>query len=298
VQLATLGPPQRTAAASQLAEAPAPQEEFSFQDVRSLGEAAPWTTVDFAANPLRAAQLGSQIALLWKRQDRLQMGTVDLTGGFVPLENVEVFQPEPPSGQGEDIRNYVLLGALMLSSMLALALRGRVPLRPIALPPGVAVADLFRRLLAGLIDLVPMSMLAGAFAGVPPMAWQEFVQRAKDQRLPDSMYYAGMGAVCLYAVYCAIMEYRFGWTLGKALMKIRVTDDQGRPASLAQVALRNVLKIIELLFVWPGFPILLLVPLLNRSRLRLGDLIARTVVVSGKPAAGPPGGGANEPPRE
>jgi uncharacterized RDD family membrane protein YckC len=272
-------------------------DQFTLQEVHALGEAANWGEVDFVANPLRAARLGGQIALLWKQQGGLEMGSVDLTGQLVPQGGVEVLQPEEPIGQGEDIRNYVILGALILSSLLALQMRGRVPLRPLALPPGVTVADPLRRMLAGLIDLVPLCMLAGAFAPVPPGTLQELLQRAKDNRLPNSMYIAGMGSICLYVAYCVFMEHRFGTTVGKAALKLRVTNDQGQPATLQQLALRNVLKIVELL--WPSIPVLLLMPLLNRSRQRLGDLFARTVVVSGKPLEeSPREGGEDDPPME
>ena len=88
-----------------------------------------------------------------------------------------------------------------------------------------------------------------------------------------------------------------GQTLGKKIVKMRVISGNGRSLSAYQVTVRNLMKEMEvfvpgtyllaapafswqgrlLVFVW--IMILLTVPLMNRRRQRLGDLIANTYVV-------------------
>ena len=65
----------------------------------------------------------------------------------------------------------------------------------------------------------------------------------------------------------------------------------------SEAALRNLTKIFEM-----SWPLMLLVPLINRRRLRLGDLIARTAVIEYDPSTypppppAPPGGEESPPP--
>lgn len=88
-----------------------------------------------------------------------------------------------------------------------------------------------------------------------------------------------------------------GQTLGKKIVKMRVISGDGRSLSPYQVTVRNLMKEMEvfvpgayllaapsfswqgrlLIFIW--IMILLAVPLLNRRRQRLGDIIANTYVV-------------------
>ena len=73
------------------------------------------------------------------------------------------------------------------------------------------------------------------------------------------------------------MERKFGRTVGKMIFKLSVITSLGRPAGLRQILLRNLVKVIEM-----SWAPLLLFPLLNRNRLRLGDLVARTAVIDAR----------------
>lgn len=77
--------------------------------------------------------------------------------------------------------------------------------------------------------------------------------------------------------YHALLEWRFGRTIGKALVKIRATNADGSPLSLQSSLVRNVLRLVDFL------PLLYLVGIVSltlsdRSK-RLGDRVADTVVV-------------------
>jgi uncharacterized RDD family membrane protein YckC len=261
----------------------AQSRRFVVQDVRLPGGADAWRGADFRTEPPRAARLGGQIALLWKQGDRLVMGAVDRDGELSPPEEIDVFQTQASTGLGANFRDYFIIGALVVSAALAVYLRRRLPLRPIRLPPGVRPAPPLRRLLAGMIDLAPMFVLAAAIFPPPPMTLQQAYEAAKQDAFPDRAYYGVLAALALHIIYCVFMEHRFGMTIGKALLRMRVTGDQAQRATLAQLAQRNVMKVVELLWDLGGMPVLLIWPLISPSRQRLGDLFARTLVVTGTP---------------
>lgn len=68
-----------------------------------------------------------------------------------------------------------------------------------------------------------------------------------------------------------------GQTPGKRLVKLRVLAADGRPATLSQVLVRNLVRLVDAL---PGvYAVGAFCMLLNRRAQRLGDLAAGTVVV-------------------
>jgi len=75
--------------------------------------------------------------------------------------------------------------------------------------------------------------------------------------------------------YFILQEKRSGTTIGKKLFGIRVTSLDGKPLTLGQAVLRDLMRYIDCILIFPG---LFSVLLSNRSR-RLGDLMAGTVVV-------------------
>lgn len=78
--------------------------------------------------------------------------------------------------------------------------------------------------------------------------------------------------------YGMLCEWRFsGQTLGKRLLRLRVVDEQGLPLRFPQLAMRNLLRVVDalpLLYLLGGI-CLVLSPRLQR----LGDLAAGTLVV-------------------
>lgn len=107
--------------------------------------------------------------------------------------------------------------------------------------------------------------------------------------------------------YFAFFELRWqGWTPGKKLIGIRVIDARGGPLEPSAILGRNLMRELELWLplrfllggraLWPDAPgwafvlavlwplVFLLLPLFNRDRLRVGDLVGGTwVVVQPKP---------------
>jgi uncharacterized RDD family membrane protein YckC len=82
-----------------------------------------------------------------------------------------------------------------------------------------------------------------------------------------------------FAYYFAT-EARWGRTLGKRLLGVRVARLDGTPADAGPVAIRTLLRIIDVLpFLYLiGFTVMLTA---GKGRQRLGDLAAGTAVVRG-----------------
>src|SRR6185503_8817620 len=78
--------------------------------------------------------------------------------------------------------------------------------------------------------------------------------------------------------YAILLEWRWrGQTVGKRLLRLRVIDAHGLQLRFAQIVLRNLIRLVDML------PLLYLVggltALLTRTGQRLGDLAANTVVI-------------------
>jgi uncharacterized RDD family membrane protein YckC len=77
----------------------------------------------------------------------------------------------------------------------------------------------------------------------------------------------------VYITYATMMEWLFGYTIGKAVMKLRVIMVM-RERTFKAIALRNIFRIIDHFFLLGGF-----IMLSSQMNQRLGDQAARTLVV-------------------
>jgi uncharacterized RDD family membrane protein YckC len=152
-----------------------------------------------------------------------------------------------------------------------------------AIPEGMVAAPLSRRGAAFLIDAaLPFLAVVTAFGelGEAPSilaAWfgtTTASQSAELVHLPELMVF-----LAVFVTHCTVGELIFGRSVGKALVGLRVLMIDGKPPTLAAVLLRNLIRLPELAI---GFVILYV--LISEHRQRLGDLLARTVVVTKKPA--------------
>lgn len=83
--------------------------------------------------------------------------------------------------------------------------------------------------------------------------------------------------------YFVLMEAgKSGATLGKKAMGLRVVQSTGARLTMGQAMIRNFIRVIDL---W--FPLLPLVPFLNKKFQRLGDMAAGSLVVYAKPLVEP-----------
>jgi uncharacterized RDD family membrane protein YckC len=141
------------------------------------------------------------------------------------------------------------------------------------------VAGLGSRFLAGLVDLV-------ALVGLFFVGWLFSVVLEIGR--------AGLGhALFLLWLFLLVWGYFLLWewlwdgqTPGKRLLGIRVIRRNGTSLGFAGSALRNVLRVVDLLFP-PVYGLGFTVAACNRENLRLGDLAADTVVVHVERRGGP-----------
>lgn len=179
-------------------------------------------------------------------------------------------------------------------------------LRRILTPEGVELqvelADAGERAAAFLIDIVAMNVaiVALVLIGVLLM-WQAEITVGRNHL---AGWLIAFGIVLVFAIrtfYFSWFELRWtGSTPGKRLLGIRVIDRQGGPLTGQAVVARNLTREIEFflpavlvlagpallpaeqwirlsMLVWLG--IFVLMPLFNRDRLRVGDMIGGTWVI-------------------
>jgi len=81
-------------------------------------------------------------------------------------------------------------------------------------------------------------------------------------------------------LYYAILEWKFGATLGKLLAGIRVIKTNGAPLDLKASIIRNILRLVDFL---PSFYLVGAILIwTSKFKQRLGDKLANTIVVGKK----------------
>ncbi len=87
---------------------------------------------------------------------------------------------------------------------------------------------------------------------------------------------AGVITLIVWFLYYTILEGRYGQTLGKWFVKIKVVKEDGSPINYTEAAIRTILRIIDGLFSYLIGAILIWT---SAQRQRLGDRLAHTVVI-------------------
>ncbi|MGE0231355.1 MAG: RDD family protein [Flavobacteriaceae bacterium] len=72
------------------------------------------------------------------------------------------------------------------------------------------------------------------------------------------------------------LEFRFGKTPGKFMVRTRVVKESGAPITFNQALIRNALRIIDGLLL---YLVGLIIVLATKERQRFGDIVAKTLVV-------------------
>lgn len=190
-------------------------------------------------------------------------------------------------------RNFQGLVQMLALLALVLVLVGLMVFRrdgmvkPVVLPDGLQIGLLFQRQLSGMIDLAVFVVAAAQATGVDVrggleqlVAWSLTSTTTGRISLPALAAWWGL-AIGGYTLYSFILEALTGRSVGKVLLGLRVSNEQGTPASVGAIAIRNAFRLVELMP--PLWLMALLVLLLSRNRQRLGDIFARTLVVRPTP---------------
>ena len=138
-------------------------------------------------------------------------------------------------------------------------------------------ASLGRRLLAGLIDAGAGWLLVGiaVYAAVPEIETESLTTSQE-----ESAGIATLIAVSVWINYLVFAEWRYGRTLGKAVLGIKVVRLDGAPLSWNRALVRNLLRLPDLLAIFFMVPS-------SEHRQRLGDRAAGTVVLRAREEATP-----------
>jgi uncharacterized RDD family membrane protein YckC len=233
------------------------------------------------------------LALLRRGPAGAELGLWGAASGrqVLPFAAVPAHKSEEAAAQSSRLREMIgLLTAVAIVLLTYWWRRSSVGI-PVALPAGLAVADLGRRGLAALVDMVP----AGAIVGViwyGPLSdytaawWASFESQGTTPPSSQGLLWAWVGFAAIYVGWCTVFEMLHAASPGKRLLGCVVMSTSGGRLTRLQIVTRNAARLIELLPYLQLWPFMLLL-FMTRNRQRFGDLLARTIVVESLPPAEP-----------
>jgi uncharacterized RDD family membrane protein YckC len=136
------------------------------------------------------------------------------------------------------------------------------------------LAPLGRRLLGGLIDVIPL--IAGF---VVADHWRPIAVRLTIDSPEFAFLAAGLGT---YLMLATVMELLLGRSIGKLIAGTRIASLDGRRPLASAILIRNLLRVADLAVFPLGFIVL------SPLRQRLGDMAAGTIVVRADAPEPPP----------
>ncbi len=243
--------------------------------VRRDGKNLTWP----ADAPPAVTRFAGKAAMLWKTDKKWLFATCKpdgQAGGESPMNAFTWADEQKRIARLQNIFFMVVLGLIVV---LMFWPGQTLRTAPFSLPATIPPAKLTRRFAAACIDAVPLLLIATAIGlrEINMASITTFIESFEQAVSTTRFVYAFWSFLVVYPAYCFVMEYRFGATVGKMILRLRVVADKGRKPSTRELALRNVSKAIEILGLVMVFP--LLFPLLTRYRQRLGDKIAWTTVI-------------------
>ncbi|QFG24814.1 RDD family protein [Actinomadura sp. WMMB 499] len=150
--------------------------------------------------------------------------------------------------------------------------------------PSAGLASRWARLAAGIIDLIVLSIISGLIS-LPFVNWSQVVDPEPGEYAYDGVQvWTNLIAIIVGFLYFWLMHAKWGQTLGKMLLRIRVVRaDDGGPVVSSQAAARSAFySVLGGICGCIGFIDVLWI-LWDRRRQALHDKIARTVVVKAGP---------------
>jgi len=229
-----------------------------------------WTLLPAAdAVAVMLAQPGDEPALAWTR--------IDLRGRV--LHERTAITADPRAARAQRFEYAMMVAVIALSLLMLFVFWQRDPrLHQPKLDDKTRIAQLWRRTLAGVLDLLPGAVAVIVYYDI---TLTELQTHWRLRQIDPVEAEPAMVAIGLFVLYTLLGELVTGTTPGKRLLGLRVvTLENARPRAW-QVVARGVLKAFDLVA-----PLLLVLPLLSPHRQRLGDLVARTLVVEPKEPQG------------
>jgi uncharacterized RDD family membrane protein YckC len=138
---------------------------------------------------------------------------------------------------------------------------------------GPITARLGDRLIAVILDSIFVAALLLVAAAAVFWKWPNIVETRSRSVLLAAV---AAGALLIAFLYYWLQEGAFGATMGKAIIGLRVTRQDGSVPGLGSSAIRNAFRLVDgLPFYMPGF----FVAAFSRGRRRIGDFAAKTFVL-------------------
>lgn len=207
---------------------------------------------------------------------QLSLRTLDLQGQQLP-EPVKITIGNPQDVLNQPGRLVVSL-ALMVAVMIMFSVWRRDPANAkVTVPKGYQIAAMSKRFLALMIDLAPCGMISSYFCGI---SIHQLIDQWPGVAVTWDQLVPGIITMTLFTTHTTLTEIFTAQTLGKKIMGISVCTMAGQSPDVWQVILRNGLKILDLV-AWYVLPMLVVV---SAYRQRLGDVVARTVVIQPEPS--------------
>lgn len=138
---------------------------------------------------------------------------------------------------------------------------------------GPTTARLGDRLIAVIFDTVFIGAILLVIAAAIFRRWPDILGRYSTLTL---LIATAVAVIVIVFIYYWLLEGAFGATLGKAIIGVRVTGQEGGVPGLGSSAIRNAFRLIDAV---PLYTIGFLVAAFSRGRRRLGDYAAGTVVL-------------------
>lgn len=258
-----------TSSGSSLVAARAEPDRVVVELIRE-GVRIPLAVVEHRVEQFAIVGGSEAITVVWRGEGdaaRLRATVISAISGDVLFDD---FARTNAVVSGREIQSLALLvGALMLT-ILVFVLRPEEAMGgAVAMPEGFALAAPMRRVVAVLLDLLPMLTLCASVFGVSAGAMVE-AAALSDESTTRAAAALGIGFL-LTGVHSTLGEWLFGRTLGKAIVRCRTVTVRGERPRLWQAALRNFVKLL-----FPPFALFLFLDLRRRHP---GDLVAGTAVL-------------------
>jgi len=252
-------------------------DTWEYHPVKGEGDPAPriWPAQSLPA----VTGFGDQSAMLWQDGKTLKLATCSPVGALETPSDVTVFEDAGTEGKARSVYLGVMWGLMVSIFALTFIRRPARPLEPFQLPAGTRPAQMSRRIMAAVVDMLPFSLFATiVFVPNPPETWAELQDFLARRPVPDNLLYSQLLWIALYTAYATVMELRFGRTLGKKLFNLRVVGHAGAKPSPREIVLRNIVRAVPLFWsdVWVLPLLLIIFPLINRNRHRPGGGVRYT----------------------
>ncbi len=225
------------------------------------------------------AAFDNLLYLVFAREEKLAVQSYQPNG--TPQEELDTLAPpHPPTDPRiNELIHLVVLAAMLFVLVTTLRQRRLDPIAPEAMKE-VQLAALGPRLLAGLIDVSPF---LGAMIWV--VSWAQSMPDPVEALAQARAQWPVLLATGIYIVHTLVGEVFFNRSFGKWCLKLRIAGIDGHPPTPTAAAMRNLLRIIDLVVL---FPLPLLLVLYTPLRQRIGDIAARTIVIQDQPEGTPP----------